>query len=492
MHSSGLLLHVTSLPTRFGIGDMGPEAWKFVDTLAETGQTWWQLLPVCPIGLGDSPYASPASFAGNPLLISPELMLQDGWSTETEINAYSPPANALVDFPSVSKYKSFLLRQAFARFIRQPQTEDFKTFVEHEKDWLLPYAAFQIRKRKYRNRIWTHWPAKDRKPSGNNMPEPDSPGIQFYLFEQFIFDTQWRNLHNYCRKQGVKILGDLPIYVAHDSVDVWAHPELFQLDDAGEPLVVAGVPPDFFSQTGQRWGNPIYQWDVMNSRGFNWWIRRMKRAFRLCDTIRLDHFRGFSGYWEIPATEKTAVHGHWMIGPGQSLFDQLSATLGPLPVIAEDLGVITPDVIELMQKNSFPGMAVIQFGFDATMENPHLPHNYKPRQCVYTGTHDNDTLRGWWHTLSNHERKFAKEYLRIESDDDVCPRAIERCMDSKAGLVIVPVQDILGLGNDARMNFPGTPLGNWRWRMLPEQHAKLRQKSGKWLYQRTLSSGRAG
>lgn len=486
MHSSGLLLHVTSLPTRFGIGDIGPEAWKFVDTLAETGQTWWQLLPVCPTGLGDSPYASPASFAGNPLLISPELMVQDGWLTETEINAFSPRSQTHVDFPNVSNYKTSLLRQAFTRFIQQPESEKFKQFVENEKDWLLPYANFQARKRKYQNSIWTSWPTEDLESSRKKLPES-----QFYLFEQFIFDHQWQKLHNYCRKQGVKILGDLPIYVAHDSVDVWAQPELFQLDDAGEPIVVAGVPPDFFSQTGQRWGNPIYQWGLMKAQGFNWWIRRMKRALHLYDMIRLDHFRGFAGYWEIPAAEKTAVHGRWVTGPGQSLFDQIRLALGPLPIIAEDLGVITPDVTELMQKNSFPGMAVIQFGFDADTKNPHLPHNYKPNQCVYTGTHDNDTFLGWWNTASDSERKFAQDYLQIQSDTDICPKAIEQCLDSKAGLVVVPVQDILGLGSEARMNFPGTPLGNWHWRMLPEQHVILRRKTGPWLYHRTLRSGRA-
>ena len=481
---------MTSLPTRFGIGDLGPEAWKFVDTLAEAGQTWWQLLPVCPVGLGDSPYASPASFAGNPLLISPELMVEDGWSTETEINTNYPHSGGSVDYQSVSNYKSTLLGQAFSRFVKQPRNDEFISFVNREKDWLLPYAAFQARKVRYRNRIWTSWSAEDRKPPGKDSLKIDSPEIQFYLFEQFLFDCQWQRLHEYCRQKGIKIMGDLPIYVAHDSVDVWAHPELFELDNNGEPLVVAGVPPDFFSKTGQRWGNPIYRWKAMEAEGFDWWIRRMKRALSLCDSIRLDHFRGFAGYWEIPATEDTAVRGRWVTGPGQAFFDQLTKTLGPLPILAEDLGVITPDVIELMQTNAFPGMAVIQFGFDAGMDNLHLPHNYKPNQCVYTGTHDNNTLLGWWNALTEYEHEFAKDYLQIESDEDVCRKAIARCLDSEARMVILPVQDILELDSDARMNFPGTPVGNWCWSLLPEQHLQLREVADQWLHRTTLRSRR--
>ncbi len=490
MRSSGLLLHVTSLPTRFGIGDLGPEAWKFVDTLTKAGQTWWQLLPVCPIGLGASPYASPASFAGNPLLISPEQMVQDGWSTETEINSNAPHSTSNIDYQSVSTYKSNLLRQAFSRFVKQPHPPEFISFVNQEKDWLLPYAAFQARKIQYQNRIWTSWSAEDRKPPEKKSLQIDLPEIQFYLFEQFLFDGQWKKLHEYCRQKGVKIMGDLPIYVAHDSVDVWANPEWFELDNAGEPLVVAGVPPDFFSKTGQRWGNPIYRWNAMEADGFHWWIRRMKRALTLCDSIRLDHFRGFAGYWEIPATEETAVQGRWVTGPGQLFFDQLKEKLGALPILAEDLGVITPDVIELMQTNAFPGMAVIQFGFDAGMDNLHLPHNYKSNQCVYTGTHDNDTLVGWWNALTEYERGFAKDYLHIKSDEDVCRNAIMRCLDSEARMVILPVQDILELDSHARMNFPGTPTGNWRWSLLPEQHAQLHEASNQWLRHATLRSNR--
>ncbi|MCY4158378.1 MAG: 4-alpha-glucanotransferase [Bacteroidetes bacterium] len=489
MRSSGLLLHVTSLPTRFGIGDLGPGAWRFVDTLVETGQTWWQILPVCPVGLGDSPYASPASFAGNPILISPELMVQDGWATEAEINAYYPHSEGHVDFPSVSNYKSSLLRQAYSRFVKQPRSDEFRAFLNKEQEWLLPYAAFQSRKVKNRNRIWTSWALDDLNPP-EHFANPDLLDLQFYLFEQFIFDSQWRRLHDYCHRRGVKIMGDLPIYVAHDSVDVWAHPELFQLDDAGEPLVVAGVPPDFFSQTGQRWGNPIYRWDRMEAQGFDWWIRRMKRAFSLYDSLRLDHFRGFAGYWEIPASEKTAIHGRWATGPGQPLFERLTEALGPLSLVAEDLGVITPDVIELMDINAFPGMAVIQFGFDAGMDNLHLPHNYKLNQCVYTGTHDNNTLLGWWNALSEYEHGFAKDYLNIDSDKDVCQKTIERCLSSDAGMVILPVQDVLQLGSEARMNFPGTPMGNWRWSLLPEQHSDLREIYGQWLYNLTRRSGR--
>ncbi|MDE2827044.1 MAG: 4-alpha-glucanotransferase, partial [Bacteroidota bacterium] len=316
-----------------------------------------------------------------------------------------------------------------------------------EADWLLPYAAFRARKLEHQDKIWTSWPAHDRNSPDKKLLNPDLPELQFYLFEQFIFDSQWRNLCDYCGDRNIKIMGDLPIYVAHDSADVWASPELFQLDDSGEPLVVAGVPPDFFSNTGQRWGNPIYRWEVMAERGFKWWIHRMKRAWSLYDSVRLDHFRGFAGYWEIPATEE-------------------------------------------MENNSFPGMAVIQFGFDAGMDNPHLPHNYQPNQCVYTGTHDNDTLRGWWDTLSKHERAFAREYLQIESDENICSRAIERCLASDADLVITPVQDVLGLDGQARMNFPGTAFGNWRWRLSPRQQTELLEKFGQWLHDSTSGSRR--
>ncbi len=489
MRSSGLLLHLTSLPTRFGIGDLGPVAWEFVDILSDAGQVWWQVLPVCPVGLGDSPYASPASFAGSPLLISPELMVQDGWSTEAEMNAYYPHRERSVDYPSVSNYKSTLLRQAFTRFEEHSPTDEFKSFVDREKDWLLPYACFQQRKKKYRNRIWTSWSVDDRTLSSHDLTL-DLPEIQFYLFEQYIFDLQWNRLWEHCRRKGIKIMGDLPIYVAHDSVDVWAQPELFELDSSGEPRVVAGVPPDFFSETGQRWGNPIYNWTVMEAQGFDWWIRRMKRALSLYDHIRLDHFRGFAGYWEIPAPEKTAVHGRWVSGPGQSFFDRIKETLGPLPLIAEDLGVITPDVTQLMETNAFPGMAVIQFGFDAEMDNPHLPHNYHPNQCVYTGTHDNDTLLGWWSTLTEYEHTFAQEYLSIQSEGDVCPHAAEQCLDSEAGLVILPVQDILSLGSEARMNFPGTAHGNWRWTLRPKDLARLREIAVQWLHRMTIKSNR--
>lgn len=469
---------------------MGPEAWKFVDTLAKTGQTWWQLLPVCPVGPGNSPYASPASFAGNPLLISPELMVQDGWLTKTEINACYPHTKGRVDYASVSNYKSTLLRQAFSRFMEQPQTNEYTSFVDREKSWLLSYAAFGSRKMQYHNRTWTSWDPTDRKVPSRNMLDPDLPELRFHLFEQFVFDRQWRRLHKYCGEKGVQIMGDLPIYVAHDSVDVWAHPELFELDHAGEPLVVAGVPPDSFSKTGQRWGNPIYRWKMMETQGFEWWICRIERALSLCDSIRLDHFRGFAGYWEIPATEETAVNGRWATGPGQSFFDRLMEKMGTLPIIAEDLGVITPDVVELMQTNNFPGMAVIQFGFDAGMDNLHLPHNYRPNQCVYTGTHDNNTLLGWWNTLSDYEHNFAKDYLKIESDRDVCRKTVERCLNSEANLVILPVQDILGLGSEARMNFPGTPLGNWNWSLTPDQHQELQKEVGAWLLRSTINNRR--
>ncbi|MCY4000900.1 MAG: 4-alpha-glucanotransferase [Bacteroidetes bacterium] len=487
--SSGILLHVTSLPSRFGIGDIGPEARNFVDTLAASGQIWWQVLPVCPVGLGNSPYASPASFAGNPLLISPELMVQDGWVTESEINSQYMDIGGPVNYSSAWNYKSQILLLGYSRFKDQPKTDEFQSFLEREKDWLLPYAVFQERKTQNRHRIWTSWTEAQRRADHEQMSLND-PLIQFFLFEQFVFDQQWNQLREYCMQKGIQIMGDLPIYVAHDSVDVWANPELFQLDSAGDPLVVAGVPPDFFSSTGQRWGNPIYRWDIMQQQGFDWWIRRMKRALSLCDCVRLDHFRGFAGYWEIPTSEETAVHGRWVSGPGQPLFDQLTDALGPLHIVAEDLGVITADVVELMDNNAFPGMAVLQFGFDSGIDNFHLPHHYKSNQCVYTGTHDNDTLFGWWKSHSEYEHHFAKDYLEIQSDQDVCQKAIERCMHSEAGMVIVPAQDVLSLDTHARMNFPGTAFGNWEWSLSFEQFTQLRESYSTWLHDLAIQTGR--
>ncbi len=487
--SSGILLHITSLPTRFGIGDLGPISRKFVDTLADSGQTWWQVLPLCPVGLGNSPYDSPASFAGNPMLISPELLVQDGWLSDVDINIYEPHDEGKVDYQSASHYKKIILHMAFCEFTEQPIPNEFYSFLEREKDWLIPYAAFQLRKTQYHHQIWTSWPKKDLK-YNHKKPDVDQPEILFFLFEQFIFDSQWRRLYDYCHEAGVRIIGDLPIYVAHDSVDVWAYPELFQLDESGAPLVVAGVPPDLFSETGQRWGNPIYHWDAMQKQGYDWWIRRMKRALSLCDSVRLDHFRGFAGYWEVPASEETAVHGRWVSGPGQSLFDHLAENLGTMNLIAEDLGVITPDVIELINHNGFPRMAVLQFGFDAGNDNLHLPHNYTPNHCVYTGTHDNNTLLGWWHALSDYEREFARSYLHITSHDDLSPKAIERCMHSEAGFVILPIQDILSLDSDARMNFPGTLTGNWEWSLTNQEFSTLEEVCSQWLHHLTSESGR--
>ena len=487
--SSGLLMHVSSLPSRFGIGDLGPQAYAFANACAASMQQYWQVLPVCPVGLGYSPYASPASFAGNPWLISPDQLVRDGWLTPDDLG--TPPAGPpdRVDFRVVGKYKQELLTRAFLQFLKWNWSSDFHEFVDTHQTWLFPYATHCAARKRNGHAPWPEWAEADRTQAASQPPGPDG---YFYLFEQYVFDQQWQALRAHCHERGVKIVGDLPIYVAHDSADVWAHPDQFHLDSDGQPTVVAGVPPDFFSATGQRWGNPIYRWDVMARDGFSWWMRRLRRALDLYDLVRLDHFRGFAGYWEIPAHLPTAETGRWVTGPGQAFFDQMRQSFGHLPIFAEDLGVITPDVEELLQVNGFSGMAVLQFAFDSGNENPHLPHHYRANQFAFTGTHDNDTFLGWWTSAPAREKAFAREYLGIRDGNEVCPKAIERCMHSEAGTVILPVQDVLALGTEARMNLPGMQEGNWAWRLRPHQMESLFREAVPWLRAATAASGRTG
>ncbi len=491
--SSGLLLHITSLPGAFGIGDLGPAAYRFVDFLQAAGQHVWQVLPLVPTGWGYSPYSSPSTFAGNPALISPEVLVADGLLNADDLaGAPDFPADR-VDWETVLAYKRGLLEKAFARFEADPDHAlhaELWHFAQAQGHWLDDYALYAALS-EASGTSWTEWPQglAQRHPHALHEARQEyALAFRRHQFWQLLFDRQWQNLRAYCSARGVYILGDLPIYVAHDSADVWANQHQFYLDAAGQPTVVSGVPPDYFSETGQRWGNPLYRWDVMRASGYTWWKARVANLLRLVDGIRLDHFRGFAGYWEIPASDETAMNGRWVAGPGASLFEALSESLGPLPVVAENLGEITPDVTALMEHFRYPGMAVLQFAFGGSADSGFLPHNYVRNLVAYTGTHDNDTLMGWWKSEGTpehaeahaRERAHATAYLGIDRDDDVVWAFVRAASASVARLVIVPLQDVLGLGSEGRMNTPGRAADNWAWRaeeahFAGELRARLRE-----------------
>lgn len=472
---SGVLLHPTSLPGAPAIGDLGPAARRFVDFLARAGQRRWQVLPLGPTGHGDSPYACYASLAGNPLLVSPELLAADGYLAEGAAGAPDLPPDR-VDYPAAHRYKDLLLARAFDRFERTPPSgavADFAAFCRREARWLDDYALFMAVKRHQGGAPWRVWeaPLRDRRPEAlRAWGRKLSREVERVRFEQFLFFSQWGRLKAYANERGVAVIGDLPIFVPLDSVDVWVHPELFQLDADGMPRVVAGVPPDYFSATGQLWGNPVYRWEAHAATGFAWWVERLQGTLTLVDRLRLDHFRGFVAHWEVPAGAPTAIGGKWVEGPGADLFHALDRALGgprPLPLIAEDLGLITDDVNALREALGLPGMAVLQFAFDSGPDNPHLPANHVPNQVVYTGTHDNDTAVGWFHGLPPDQRRrvlavTGTDGSRIHRD------LLELALASVAETAIVPLQDVLGLDGRARMNHPGQAGGNWAWRALPE------------------------
>lgn len=484
----GILLHVTSLPGRFGIGDLGPHAYAFADLLERVEAKLWQVLPLVPVGHGYSPYSSPSTFAGNPLLISPELLINEGLLRRDELNNLPAFPEDRVDFEEVVPFKMRLLESAYERFLSASDEarSSFRSYCKKEAAWLDDYATFMAIREQHDDMPWTDWPAplRDREDAAMQAVRRDLEHvIGMHRFWQFVFDVQWRQLRAYCNERGISIVGDIPIYVAHDSADVWANPELFQLDDHGQPTVVAGVPPDYFSETGQRWGNPIYRWDRMKHNGYAWWERRLTSALNQVDVVRLDHFRGFEAYWEVPATEPTAINGRWVRGPGSDLFDTLRKRLGELPVIAEDLGLITKGVVELMERYDFPGMAVLQFAFDSDAEDKFLPHNYRRNLVAYSGTHDNDTLHGWFANNSSTQdesqvrraRQHCRKYLGIRDgdEDNIHWYFIRALQMSVADTIIVPLQDVLGLGPEARMNVPGQAVGNWSWRYpegsIPEE-----------------------
>ncbi len=463
---SGILLHPTSLPGPGGIGSLGGEARSFVDFLAAAGQSLWQILPLGPTGFGNSPYSCFSSFAGNPLLIDLETLIAEG-DLPPDDPAINLPDDH-VDYPGVERYKLSALRRAAANFFQRENGElrdQFHSFCDNTF-WLHDYALFMALKEHHGGKSWTRWPKAlvSREPADLMLFSGrlgTAIGEQKYM--QWQFFRQWLALKDYANAQGIEIIGDLPIFVAFDSADVWAYPHLFHLDEKGEPIVVAGVPPDYFSETGQRWGNPLYNWETIAFHGYSFWIERMKCALRLCDIVRIDHFRGFEAYWEIPATEKTAQNGRWVKGPGAELFNALHGALGQLPIIAEDLGVITPDVEALRDRFGFPGMRILQFAFGSGPDNPYLPHNHIRETVIYTGTHDNDTTAGWFAGLSKKGKKQVRDYLGSDGRDMVRD-LVRAAFSSVANVAVIPLQDVLGLDSTARMNVPGRSTGNWAWR----------------------------
>jgi 4-alpha-glucanotransferase len=465
---SGILLHPSSLPGRYGIGDLGKSAYDFVDFLHDTGCGLWQTLPLGPTGYGDSPYQSFSTFAGNPYLISPDLLLEEGFLHPNDLKEELDFSDDYVDYGRVIGWKLNLLERAFIRFTRDPEIDsrDLDIFREKNSDWLEDYALFMALKEANGGGSWIGWDENLRNREKQIISQAKTtlkPAIDRFIFYQFLFFLQWDALHAYAKSKNIQIIGDIPIFVSYDSSDVWANPELFFLDEQKLPTVVAGVPPDYFSKTGQLWGNPLYKWENHKAENYAWWVKRMRAVLGMVDIVRLDHFRGFAGYWEVPAEELTAEKGRWVPGPGADLFHTLKAELGDLPIIAEDLGEITPDVFELRDQFDLPGMKILQFAF-SDESNPFLPHHY-PENCVaYTGTHDNDTARGWYDSASEHEKDFARRYMGVDGSN-IAWDLIHTLWHSRAALALAPLQDFLNLGTEARMNYPGRLGGNWGWRV---------------------------
>jgi 4-alpha-glucanotransferase len=478
--TSGVLLHISSLPSRGPVGDLGPAALEFVRFLAAGKQHVWQVLPLSPTGYGNSPYAASSAFAGNPYFISLEVLRDWGWIAAERVESLAGTGGA-ADFDAAEEKKLPLLYEATRNFIDHAldhehtaaQWEGFEQFCRDEAAWLNDYALYAVMRREFKTGAWTGWPEPLKRREQKALDDFSAAHGGDLVAEQalqFAFWLQWNDLREAAQLQGIRILGDMAIFLNFDSADVWVHPELFELDENLNPTRVAGVPPDYFSKTGQRWGNPLYRWDVLGQRGFDWWIDRMRRATALYDIIRLDHFRGFEAYWSIPAAEETAVNGEWVKGPGEALFKALDAALAPLPLVAEDLGMITPEVDALRQATGMPGMKVMQFGFSNKGAHPHLPHRYTLDTVAYTGTHDNDTTLGWLKTASQAERAAVEAYAGSLGEQPPQPnfvwhliRAVEA---SVARVVVIPAQDLLELGSEARMNTPAVATGNWSWRAL--------------------------
>lgn len=466
----GTLLHITSLPSRGGIGDLGEEAYRFVDFLAASHQRLWQVLPISPAATGNSPYSATSAFAGNPLFISIERLADRGWLSKEDVRDLADPG-CKVDFGRTESTKLPLLRKAAENFIDRANgiaRKRFETFCWLNGWWLEDYVLFEVLRNRFGQKSWTEWPdsLRRRDPAAiEEVKRDEARELMVTRAIQFFFFEQWRALHQYCTSRGVKLIGDIAIFVNLDSADVWNHPEIFQLNENLEPIFVSGVPPDFFSKTGQRWGNPLYRWDVLRQRGYDWWIQRVKWELQQCDIIRLDHFRGFEAYWEIPASEETAVNGRWAPGPNHDLFNALRHALGDLPFIAEDLGTITPEVEQLRRSHQMPGMRILQFGFGNPGAHIYLPHRFESNTVVYTGTHDNDTTVGWWKTGATPQEKQAVECYIPPNSDGIHWAFARAAVTSVADLCVIPMQDWVGLDGDCRMNVPSRPDNNWAWRV---------------------------
>lgn len=482
--ASGILLHPTSLPSPYGIGDLGQAAYDFVNFLEESGQHLWQILPLTHTGYGDSPYQSFSAFAGQPLLISPQLLLGLRLLNEEDLLTCPQTDPEHVDYGTIIPWKTALLRNACKRFSETEHPslyEKYRNFCRKNADWLDDYSLFMALKDLHGGVSWLEWEDKYRMPDEafkKVLHTRLAEETGFYRFIQFLFFQQWGQLKEYANAHGVRIIGDIPIFVSMDSADVWAGQHLFQLDTKGFPTAVAGVPPDYFSATGQLWGNPLYEWDAHKREGYSWWISRIANQLEILDILRIDHFRGFEAYWAVPYGEETAVKGQWVKAPGESLFAAIQNALGDaLPIIAEDLGVITPEVEALRDRFSFPGMKVLQFAFEDIGESTFLPHQFTSPNCVcYTGTHDNDTTRGWYETLRKDCQKKLRRYLNIKKKDCVSFQMIRACLASTAAYAIFPLQDMLDLGKEGRMNTPGVAAGNWNWRFRQDALTKKNAK----------------
>lgn len=474
--SAGILLHPTSLPGKYSIGDLGIDAFYFIDFLANSGQTLWQIFPLGPTGYGDSPYQCFSAFAGNPLLISPEFLIKDGLLSEDDVSSLTTFNKHKVNFGEVIEQKNIVLRKAFTKFYpKSHQNKKFKKFCNDNADWLNDYSLFMASKNFHKGVIWTDWSEdiafrKDGAVEKWTIKLKDE--IEYQKFLQFKFNEQWQNIKNYAHEKGIKIIGDLPIFIAYDSADTWANKNLFTVNEKGKLETVAGVPPDYFSPTGQLWGNPLYRWNEMEKDDFNWWRKRFSKLLELVDIIRIDHFRGFEAYWEIPGDAPTAETGRWVKAPGHKLFKSIRKHIGNVPIIAEDLGVITREVEELRDSFNFPGIKILQFAFGDSGEKKFLPHNFIPNCVVHTGSHDNDTTRGFFEkekALKSGIFEAAQEYLGYYGDD-ICQELIRMAYASVANIVVIPMQDILNLDSSARMNFPGKlGDGNWTWRFSWDQ-----------------------
>lgn len=482
--SSGILLHPTSLPGRYGIGDLGDWAYRFVDYLEEADQTIWQMLPLGPTSYGDSPYQALSAFAGNTLLISFDRLLDDGWLTPEDLADLPDFPAQRVEFGDVITYHQQKLEVAYRRFTASASAEqraDFDQWCAENAHWLDDFALYMAIKNSHGGRPWVEWPAQEALRDSSALQQAaatHADSIAQYKFSQWLFYQQWAALKQYANERGIRLIGDIPIFVAHDSSDVWANRDLFFLDDKGYPTVIAGVPPDYFSETGQRWGNPLYRWPRMAADGYSWWVRRIQATLALVDIVRIDHFRGFEAYWEVPASEPTAVVGQWVPGPGMHFFEVIGQALGSLPIIAEDLGVITPEVEKLRDDLGLPGMRIIQFAWgELDGANSFLPHNFVPNTVAYTGTHDNNTTLGWWE--SGEATAEMREHLELYVDRGVREphwEMIRLGMMSVAHTFVTPLQDLLGLGEWSRMNLPGRLGGNWTWRCTPEDLEHPAQK----------------